>query len=266
MTPPSCVAMGGVFYPRAGRLARGRRRLVRDRAGRLAAAATHGAVDVGLRRVARQRKSQHAGAVVDANRLQGRAGAGRARGAGRAGGGQHAARLERVQQRLGREPRERQRGDVRARAARRSPSGGAPGTAAPAPPASSRSRSGADRLGAAGVERSPAPARPPARTRRSPAGSRSPPRSPRSWPPPTQSGSRRAPGRTQSAPAPRGPCSLWAESARLSAPSARGAQAQQAERLHGVDVQVRAASAIGRRAGGRSRRSAAGCRSRSAPA
>ena len=175
------------------------------------------------------------------------AGAGGLRGAGRAGRGEHAARLERVQQRLGRQPGKRQRGDVRRarRAGHRRPRArdGAPAPAAPpadraAPPRPRRPR-----------RRAPgAPARPRARTRPAPAGSRCRRARPRSWPPPTQSGASRAPGRTQSAPAPRGPCSLCAgERERVGAQRARP-QAQEAERLHGVDVQVRA------RAGGRARR------------
>ena len=199
----------------------------------------HRAVDVGGGRLAREREAQHAGAVVDADRLQASAGAARPRRAGRAGRGEHAARLQRVQQRLGRQPRERQRGDVRrARRAgdRRARRPGPPASAA----ASSRSRSAATRRVGAGVERPPGERRPRARTRPAPAGSRCRRARPRSWPPPTHSGSSRAPGRTQSAPAPCGPWSLCAESASESAPSARGAQAQEAEGLHGVDVQVRA--------------------------
>ena len=178
------------------------------------------------------------------------------RGAGRAGRDEHAARLERVQQRLGRQPGERQRDDVRrarraghrrARARRRPPARPPPADRA-APPRASRRR-----------RRAPAaPARPRARTRRSAGRFSVPPRRPallaaadperleaRARPQPERAGAAR-------------PVQLVrGERERVGAERAR-AQAQQAERLHRVDVQVRAPR---RRAGVRAARaiSAIGC-------
>ena len=62
---------------------------------------------------AREREAQHGRPVVDADRLQRRAGSGGARRASRTGRREHAARLEGVQQRLGGQAREGERRDVR---------------------------------------------------------------------------------------------------------------------------------------------------------
>ena len=88
----------------------------REAAGDLGGRGSQGgdrALHVGVGRLARQRQPQHARPVVEADRLERRARARRLRRAGRPGGGLDAASLERVEQRLGRQAGERQRGDVR---------------------------------------------------------------------------------------------------------------------------------------------------------
>ena len=91
-------------------LARGPGAISRDGVARARPRRASTSASVGRRD---EREAQHAGAVVDADRLQRRAGAGGARRAGRAGRREHAARLERVQQRLGGQAGEGERGDVR---------------------------------------------------------------------------------------------------------------------------------------------------------
>ena len=248
---------GRGLLPARGALGEGRDRMRAMRAASRSAATAPSTSACVVSRDSEKRST--AGAVVDADRLQGRAGAGRARGAGRAGRGETPRASSACSSGSAGQPRERQRGDVR-RARRAGHRRRASATAASAPTRSRRSRCVATRLGAAGLERRRASAA--ARPSPTIAGRFSvPPRSPRSWPPPTQSGSRRAPGRTQSAPAPRGPCSLWRESAscrrRARADAGAGGRTPARRRRAGA-----AGAAIGARAGGRSRRSAGPCRSR----
>ena len=147
-------------------------------------------------RQAREREAQHGRPVVDADRLQRRAGPGGARRAGRAGGREHAARLERVQQRLGRQAREGERGDVRrARRARhrRAHAGHDGGQRAERRLLEAIAQGGDAFLGAVLDGGARQRARP-RRSRPAPAGSRCRRAGPRSWPPPTHSGASRAPG------------------------------------------------------------------------
>ena len=223
-----------------------------------AATAASTAASVGQ---AREREAQHGRPVVDADRLQRRAGAGGARRAGRPGRREHAARLEGVQQRLGGQAREGERRDVRRARRPRSPSGARPGRRRPArrAPLARSDRAGrrrAPRRRPSGRARQPRGER---RSRRAPGRFSLPPRRPRSCPPPTQRGASRAPGRSHSAPAPRGPCSLCAESGDAVRAQRARPQARQAERLHGVDVQVGALRSP-RPAPSRRAISATGCR------
>ena len=101
----------------------------------------------------------------------------------------------------------------------------------------------------------------PPRARRSPATFWVPARRAPSWPPPSTSGTSSTPSRTTSAPTPLGPPNLCPEIVTRSRPAPAIAQVEPGRRLHGVGVQHRAAAPVRARAR-RPRRAAGRCRSR----